>query len=119
MVEGDDFDERAGGVAALDVERAAGFCEAQKEAGRAVFVFWVIFNYFGSLEGLSEFVDRYVAQDGLVDGVLGVFELAGADFAAVLGEVGHGGIITEEWSVKFYMLQIGDLFVGYNGEAVE
>ena len=74
----------------MDVERAAGFCEAQEEAGWAVFVFGVILDYFGGLKGLAEVPDGDVAQDGLVSSVLGVFALASADWATDLGEQGHG-----------------------------
>ena len=69
FVNSNDLDQWPSWIAALNVERPAGFGKAEDQATWAIFVVRVILDNFTSLDRLSDFTHTYASQDGLIGGV--------------------------------------------------
>src|SRR5438874_3495787 len=75
LVECDDLDQGAGRITALDVNWPTRCGKSENQTTRTMFVVWVVFNYFTTGDGLTEFLDTNAPKDTLVNSVLGKFEV--------------------------------------------
>jgi len=89
LVDGDNLDERARGVADLGVKRSSCGCESQEKTGGAILVRRVILDDLGPCNRFAQLLYCDVPKKRLIDGVLGEFEFTTLELSLDDIEVNH------------------------------